>query len=223
MCGIGYDRMARDTHRVVPAVDKAGRLLAQLRSGEAAGISELARRIGASKGTVRDILLTLAAHGLVRREADGRFSIDAPDDLRSRARPLLDRLVADVGETAFLGLVDGDAIVIAAVSEPPTDLHVSSPVGRRVPIGAGAHAKVLLDGAAIGYDDEEYLAGVRAVAAPVVDAAGRPMAVVIVVGFKQRVDLAALRRAGARCAEVAAALSAGLRPSARTGSVLEPV
>jgi len=59
--------MAESTYRVVPAVDKAARLLAQLGSGETLGISELARRIAASKGTVRDILLTLASHGLVER------------------------------------------------------------------------------------------------------------------------------------------------------------
>ncbi len=222
MYGIGYGRMASDTYRVVPAVDKAGRLLTQLRTGQAAGISELARRIGASKGTVRDILLTLALHGLVRRETDGRFRIDTPDDLPSLARPLLDALVAEVGETAFLGIVDGDAIVIAAVAEPPTDLHVSSPLGRRVPIAAGAHGKVLREGQAVGYDDEEYLAGVRAVAAPILDAGGRRIAVVLVVGFKQRLDIPTLRRVGERCAHVAGVLSRGVAAAARAAAAPEP-
>lgn len=214
--------MASDTYRVVPAVDKAGRLLAQLRTGEAAGISELARRIGASKGTVRDILLTLALHGLVRRESDGLFRIDTPADLRSLARPLLDDLVAEVGETAFLGVVDGDAIVIAAVAEPPTDLHVSSPLGRRVPITVGAHGKVLCAGLAVGYDNEEYLTGVRAVAAPVVDAGERRIAVVLVVGFKERLDLRTLRRVGERCVDVAGVLSRRIGATAPATMAAEP-
>ncbi len=214
--------MVGDTYRVVPAVDKAGRLLAQLRTGEAAGISELARRIGASKGTVRDILLTLALHGLVRRETDGRFRIDTPGDLRSLARPLLDDLVAEVGETAFLGVVDGDAIVIAAVAEPPTDLHVSSPLGRRVPIAAGAHGRVLREGHPVGYDDEEYLAGVRAAAAPVLDAGGRRIAVILVVGFKERLDLRTLRHVGARCADVAAVLSRRVATASPAAAALVP-
>ena len=57
--------MRESTYRVVPAVDKAARMLAELREDEGLGISELARRITASKGTVRDILLTLASHDLV--------------------------------------------------------------------------------------------------------------------------------------------------------------
>src|SRR5438552_8713748 len=63
-------RMAESTYRVVPAVDKAARLLAELRDDESLGISELARRITASKGTVRDILLTLASHDLVTRDLE---------------------------------------------------------------------------------------------------------------------------------------------------------
>ncbi|MEK7284251.1 MAG: helix-turn-helix domain-containing protein, partial [Chloroflexota bacterium] len=52
--------MGSNTFRGVPSVDKAARLLAALDAREPLGISELARRISASKGTVRDVLLTLA-------------------------------------------------------------------------------------------------------------------------------------------------------------------
>ena len=84
------------SYRHVPAVDKAARLLAELRDGEASGISDLARRIGASKGMVRDILLTLEAHDLVSREDSGHFRARA-------ARPGLRRLahgakIDDVGD-----------------------------------------------------------------------------------------------------------------------------
>jgi len=48
---------------------------------------------------------------------------------------------------------------------------------------------------------------VRAVAAPIVDARGRRIAVVMVVGFKERVDLRRLRRIGERCVAAARALS----------------
>ncbi|MGH2499067.1 MAG: IclR family transcriptional regulator domain-containing protein, partial [Candidatus Limnocylindria bacterium] len=88
-----------------------------------------------------------------------------------------------------------------------SDLHVTAPLGRRLPLAAGAHGKVLVGEAALGYDDEEYLPGVRAVAAPVIDARGRRVAAVIVVGFKDRLDLRTLRRIGARCADAAAAMS----------------
>ena len=47
----------------------------------------------------------------------------------------------------------------------------------------------------------------RAAAAPIVDARGRRIAVVMVVGFKQRIDLRTLRRIGERCASAATSLS----------------
>lgn len=199
------------TYRHVPAVDKAARLLATLARGEPLGISELSRRIAASKGTVRDILLTLEAHGLVRREDDGRFRSErAQPRLAALARPALESLVREAGETAFLGAVERDVIVIVDVAEPATDLHMTTRVGRRVPLAAGAHGQVLVRDEAVGLDDGEYLEGVRAAAAPIRDATGRKIAVLVVVGFKSRLTLARLRQIGrlvaARAAEVSARL-----------------
>ena len=203
--------MAESTYRVVPAVDKAARLLAELREDEGLGISELARRIKASKGTVRDILLTLVSHDLVTRDRDGRFRRGGQHfDLAHLARPHLETLLDEFGETALLGVVTDGGVEIAARAEPKTDLHMSAPIGRRLPADVGAHAKVLAGGADIGLDDEEYLAGVRAAAAPIVDARGRRIAVLIVVGFKERLDMRTLKRIGERAAREAAALSAQL-------------
>ena len=203
--------MAESTYRVVPAVDKAARLLAELRDDEGLGISELARRINASKGTVRDILLTLASHDLVARDAEGRFRRGAArPDLTALAQPHLEALLGAFGETAFLGVVTDGGIEIAARAEPATDLHMSAPLGRRLPANVGAHGKVLGGQVAIGYDDEEYLAGVRAAAAPVIDARGRRIAALLVVGSKERLDLRTLRRVGEACAREATELSAQL-------------
>ncbi|OLC58038.1 MAG: hypothetical protein AUH85_01655 [Chloroflexi bacterium 13_1_40CM_4_68_4] len=205
--------MATSTsYRHVPAVDKAARLLAELRDGEASGISDLARRIGASKGTVRDILLTLAAHDFVSREDNGHFRLRAArPGMRRLAHDALVSLAGDAGETAFLGVVDSGEIVIADVVESANDPHMSARVGWRVPAGVGAHGKVLERGETLGLDDEEYLEGVRAAAAPIVDADGRKVAVLIVVGFKSRLPLARLRQVGklvaARAAETSAKLA----------------
>lgn len=203
--------MRESTYRVVPAVDKAARLLAELRDDESLGISELARRIKASKGTVRDILLTLASHDLITRDADGRFRRGGRRfDLTRLARPHLEALLEAFGETALLGIVTDGGVEIAARAEPDSDLHMSAPIGRRLPANVGAHAKVLSGGAEIGLDDEEYLAGVRAAAAPIIDAQGRRIAALIVVGFKERLDMRSLKRIGERTAREAAALSAQL-------------
>jgi len=180
------------------------------------GISELARALKVSKGTLRDVLLTLAHFGFVVRDADTRFRLgpelrtlanaSAPD-LRSLAQPYLVSLMESFGETAILGLVVDGALEIAARAEPSTDLHMTAPLGRRLPMDKGAHGKVLGGRDEVGYDDQELFAGVRAVAAPIVDARGRRIAVVMVVGFKERVDLRTLRRIGERCASAARSLS----------------
>jgi len=200
------------SYRHVPAVDKAARLLAELRDGEASGISDLARRIGASKGTVRDILLTLEAHDLVSREDSGHFRARAArPGLRRLAHGALVSLSRDAGETAFLGVVDSHEIVITDVVESASDPHMSGRIGWRLPLGVGAHGKVLENGEELGLDDEEYLEGVRAAAAPIVDADGRKVAVLIVVGFKSRLPLGRLRQVArlvaARAAEVSAKLA----------------
>jgi DNA-binding IclR family transcriptional regulator len=104
-------------------------------------------------------------------------------------------------------VVHDGKLEIAARAEPTTGLHMSAPLGRRLPLDAGAHGKVLLHGDAIGYDDQELFRGVRAVAAPVIDAKGRRVAAVMVVGFKDRIDLRTLRRIGERCASAATAMS----------------
>ena len=211
-------RMAESTTllRPVPAIDKAARVLRALADGgRPQGISELARTLNVSKGTLRDVLLTLDAYGLVVRDPDTRFRLGpelrtladaSTPDLRLLAQPYLVSLMESFGETAILGLVHDGKLEIANRAEPQTDLHMTAPLGRRLPLNEGAHGKVMA-GAKIGYDDEELFPGVRAAAAPIVDARGRIAAFVMVVGFKQRVDLRTLRRIGERCASAADAVS----------------
>src|SRR2546428_256687 len=134
--------------RPVPAIDKAARVLRAIaEGGRAMGISELARSLNVSKGTLRDLLLTL---------------------------------------------------------------------------DAGAHSKVLDGREDIGYDDQELFRGVRAVAAPITDANGKRIAVLMVVGFKERVDLRTLRKIGERCASAAAELSRRLGAPQRGQRVERP-
>ena len=203
--------------RPVPAIDKAARVLRALADGgRPQGISELARALGVSKGTLRDVLLTLDLYGLVVRDPDTRFRLGlelrnladaSTPDLRALAQPYLVSLMGTFGETAILGIVHDGKLEIAARAEPDTDLHMTAPLGRRLPLDAGAHGRALANGDAVGYDDEELFPGVRAAAAPIIDARGRTIAFVMVVGFKQRIDLRTLRRIGERCESAADALS----------------
>src|SRR3954452_8034888 len=147
---------ASGTH-LVPAVDRAVRILNLLRGDVRLwGISELARTLGLNKATVRDILLTLEHHGLVERDpSTTRFrlgyglyafagALRDGNDLVAVARPYLRALTEQTGETTLLALLDGDRVLILDKDEPPTDLKISAPVGRRLPLYAGSIGKVLL-------------------------------------------------------------------------------
>src|SRR5436305_7082349 len=203
--------------RPVPAIDKAARVLRALaEGGRPKGISELARALNVSKGTLRDVLLTLDSFGFVVRDPDTRFRLGpelraladaSTPDLRTLAQPYLVSLMETFRETAVLGVVHDGKLEIAARAEPDTDLHMTAPLGRRLPLDRGAHAKVIVGHEDIGYDDQELFRGVRAVAAPITDARGRRVAALMVVGFKDRVDLRMLRRIGERCALAARELS----------------
>src|SRR2546428_558370 len=116
--------------RPVPAIDKAARVLRAIaEGGRAMGISELARSLNVSKGTLRDILLTLDSYGFVVRDPDTRFRLGpelraladaSKPDLRTLAQPHLNALMEACGETAILGIVsDGsEEIAARAVSAP---------------------------------------------------------------------------------------------------------
>lgn len=75
-------------------------------------------------------------------------------------------------------------------------------------------ARVRHDGFAL--DDEEYLDGVRAVAAPIVDATGRVVGALCAVGLKARLKTAAFRALGPQAAAAARAISE------RLGATLYP-
>jgi len=77
------------------------------------------------------------------------------------------------GETAIWGSSVDGKLEIAGRAEPATDLHMTAPLGRRLPLEKGAHGKVLTTREEVGYDDQELFPGVRASAAPIVDAQRR--------------------------------------------------
>ena len=183
---------------MVPAVERAFRILDLVgRANEPLGPSEVARRLRIPKSSAHGLLRSLAAVGAVE-EVRKRYRLGptvgrlaAVADLRRRWRPVLERLAADSGETAFLGQPRGARVAIVDEVLGSGAPVISAPVGSFVPAAAGALGKVL-GGERCAVDRGEYLEGVNAAAVRV------PGGVVWVAGFASRLDearLAGLRQA----------------------------
>lgn len=153
----GFGRIGRNRrYRPVPAVARAAAILRALGDGQRdASLTDLAHLLRIHKSTAHGILATLAANGLVERDARtrryrlgralaalGRAAADR-EDLGELARPHLMRLARISGETATLHLRAENGSVILASEESPHQLKVTAPPGHRLPPLAGAVAKVL--------------------------------------------------------------------------------
>lgn len=216
-----------------PSVKKAFKILHALAdSSVRLGVSELGKQLKIGKSTVHGITSALEEIGvLVRDPIDKKYSVGyklmelgrktyGKIELREIARIPMERLMEKVGETVFLGVMNGDHITILDVVESNNEMKITSPPGTRLPLLAGATGKVFLSqleekkareivqkvglvrytsksvmdpkkflseveetkrrGYAI--DDEAYLVGVRAIAAPI-QVASIPPAAIWVVGF----------------------------------------
>jgi len=216
-----------------PSVKKAFKILSAISdASNGLGISELSKQLKIGKSTVHGITSALEELGvLVRDPLHKKYSVGytllelgrrahTRIKLRDIARIPIERLMEKVGETVFLGIMNGDHITILDVVESHHDMKITSPPGTRLPLLAGATGKAFLahfeekkvkeiiqrmglvkftsksivdpkkffkeveEAKKKGYaiDDEEYIPGVRAIAAPI-QAASLPPAAIWVVGF----------------------------------------
>jgi DNA-binding IclR family transcriptional regulator len=206
----------------VGVVDKAVGLLAALERGPQS-LAELVAATGMSRATAHRLAVALEAHGLVRRDGDGRFTLGlrliglghaaaeaVPGWLD--ARPALAWLQEQTGESVQLYVRDRDVRVCVESLEAPHELRTIVPVGARLPLDRGSAGRVLRDSAPGGWVEsvEERQAGVASVSAPVVDPSGRVVAAVSVSGPIDRTSRAPGRRYGAAVAAAAARISRSL-------------
>lgn len=143
--------------RRVKAVEHAFDVLQALADlGRPAGVSEVSRRTGLSKATAHHLLITLEARRVVMREPDTPLfrlgwtlyelgaNVVRDVDLSRAARPFLDQLARQTGESVLLGILDGDGVLYLDRGEAPTGLQMRANAGRRSPLYATASGKVLL-------------------------------------------------------------------------------
>lgn len=120
------------------------------------GVSEIARAGRLSKGTTFGILAGLEKEGYISKNSTtrkytvgpGLFQlsrlIDQRTDLATIAKPYMESLSKKLNRTVFLGVKDEDRIRIEEVAEASGLLTISSSIGTRLPIHAGAPGKAFL-------------------------------------------------------------------------------
>lgn len=205
----------------VGVLDKAITVLGALEESPAA-LAQLVERTGLSRATTHRLAVALEAHGLVRRDDEGRFCLglrlislghEAAESVPvwAAARPALVWLHEQTGESVQLFVRDGDARVCVESIESSRELRTIVPVGARLPLIAGSAGRVLAgEGrgkpfvASVGEREE----GVASVSAPVTDGVGRVLAAVSVSGPIGRTTRKPGDRYGAQVAEAARRIEA---------------
>lgn len=195
----------------VGVLDKAMAVLGAVEAAPAS-LAELVAATGLSRPTAHRLAVALEAHGLVRRDDDGRFCLglrliglghEAAEAVPvwAAARPALAWLHEQTGESVQLYVRDGDARVCVESIESARELRTIVPVGARLPLTAGSAGRVLAGDAAPWVQSvAEREEGVASVSAAVRGAAGLVRAAVSVSGPIQRLS----RRPGAKYGAVVA-------------------
>ncbi len=160
--------MPDSSQQLVPAVDRAIRMLAVLQDVERGRrISDLARDLGIPKSSAHQIAATLLHHGVLEQDEDTRRYRLGPGlsefaahrwnrvDLPELAGPYLEDLASAARMTALLGRREGDQVVLAAKIPSPDPIDVSAPIDHRLDARAGVFGKLFA--AALQPEDLENL------------------------------------------------------------------
>jgi DNA-binding IclR family transcriptional regulator len=210
----------------VGVLDKSVAVLSFLAGGGPASLAEVVGGTGLPRPTAHRLLSALEAHHLVVRR-EGRYALGlrllgwgnraAGVGLVERARPVLEWLRDESGESTQIYVRESEHRVCVASVERTTGLRDTVPVGAVLPLSRGSAGKVLLAWAAGGVDDRpeaaelrgirvrgwaesvaEREAGVASVSAPVLGADGRLRAAVSASGPISRLG----ERPGERLADL---------------------
>ena len=129
----------------VQSLDRALRLHPHLAdAGRAMRLAELEAASGLPLPTIHRLIRSLVPNGFVRQEPSRRYALGprlirlgecAGRTLGSWALPRLAALVAEIGETANLAVLEGDVVAYVAQVPSTHSMRMFTEVGRRV----GAH------------------------------------------------------------------------------------
>jgi DNA-binding IclR family transcriptional regulator len=220
----------------VGVLDKSVAVLAAIAADRALTLAELSTVTGLPRATVHRLAVALETHGLVRRDQDGRFALGlrlvalaraatVQFPVADAARPVLERLRDDVGESVQLYVREGAGRRCLVSLESPHGLRWIVPEGVVLPLDRGSAGTVLLlgpepgtgPGAAPGAvrwveSIEARERGVCSVSAPVRGRNGEVVAAVSVSGPVERLGRQPGRRHGQAVVHAAAQITRALAP-----------
>lgn len=119
------------------------------------GVVQVAKELGLTLSTAHRLIRALVAEGyLAQNEETDRYYLSTAAFLLGQsaqrnlgldaARPVLERLSTQTGETVNLGILDGESVVIAQRVESPLPLRFSQAPGTRVSLYASSTGKAVL-------------------------------------------------------------------------------
>ena len=140
----------------IESVDNALRLLRLLRDQTQVRVSDASRSIGVARSTAHRLLAMLQHHGFVRQDAESRAYVAGPAlfdfalamlrdrDIRSHARPVLEALSRETGETVHLIALQGRDVLFLDCVESTKAVRVGNRTGLVLPAHCTSAGKVLL-------------------------------------------------------------------------------
>lgn len=179
-------------------------------------LAALQSTTGLPRATAHRLAVALEAHGLLRRDDDGRFDL-GPElaslgrvaaqrfPLADLALPVIERLRDTTGESAQLFVREGTARRCVLSLQSPHALRWIVPEGVLFPLDVGSAGRVLSGASDARWAEsvEEREAGVASVSAPVLSPAGDVIAAVSVSGPIERMSREPGRVFGDRVAAAA--------------------
>lgn len=152
----GRPKGAAESPSTIQALDRALDILDLLAASNGLTLSEVALRTEQAPSTVHRMLNALALRGMTEQDTATQSWHIGPATFRlgtafmrragivERARPILRALMEHTGETANLGILNGDSVLFLSQIETHETIRAFFPPGTRSPLHASGIGKALL-------------------------------------------------------------------------------
>lgn len=144
------------TNSSIQVIDRLTQLLDAIAAGSGSvSLKVLSTQTGLHPSTAFRILASLTEHGFVERSSSGHYRlgvkllqlgsrVQARLDVRREARPIMDWLRNEIGETVNLTVREGNEVVYVERATPSRMMRVEQVIGGRAPLHVTAVGKLFL-------------------------------------------------------------------------------